>query len=113
MANNPNKQWQINAEAKRQSILAALPPKWRIKENAYPPPDQRDVTGSSYIQSLLTPREIEITETDAVGITEATTTGTWSAVEVAEAFCHRAAIAHQLVSTFASVYMAGLADNCA
>ena len=59
--------------------------------------EQRDVTGK-YIQQFLTPREIEITETDAVGIVKNTTPGIWKAREVAEAFCHRAALAHQMVS---------------
>lgn len=87
--------WQELAKAKRESILAAIPQKWRL--SAIPSAEeQRDVTGK-YIQQFLTEREIEITETDAVGIVSKTTTGAWKAREVAEAFCHRAALAHQLV----------------
>ncbi|PWY78342.1 amidase [Aspergillus heteromorphus CBS 117.55] len=89
--------WQQLAAAKRESILNAIPPKWRIKGPIPSPEEQRDVTGP-YIQQFLTPREIEITETDVVGILERTTTGKWTAVEVTEAFCHRAALAHQLVN---------------
>lgn len=88
--------WEQTAAAKRQSVLNAIPEKWRIKGPIPAPSEQRDVTGP-YIQQFLSPREVEITETDAVGITERTTTGQWTAVEVTEAFCHRAALAHQLV----------------
>lgn len=89
--------WKEAAAAKRQSILDAIPPKWRINNPIPPPQELRDVTGP-YIQQFLTPREIEVTETDAVGIAEKTTSGQWTALEVTEAFCHRAALAHQLVT---------------
>ncbi|GES63555.1 general amidase GmdA [Aspergillus terreus] len=95
--------WKEAAAAKRQSILDAIPPKWRIKEPIPPPRELRDVTGP-YIQQFLTPREIEITETDAVGIAEKTTSGQWTALEVTEAFCHRAALAHQLVSCLHEIF---------
>ncbi|RAK97695.1 putative general amidase GmdA [Aspergillus ibericus CBS 121593] len=95
--------WQQAAEFKRQSTLDAIPEKWRIKGPIPSPTEQRDVTGA-YIQQFLTEREIAITETDAVGITERTTTGQWTAVEVTEAFCHRAALAHQLVNCLHEVF---------
>lgn len=88
--------WREQADAKRQSILDAIPEKWRLKDPVPPAPELRDVTGS-YIQQFLSAREIEITESDAVDIVAQTTSGRWSAVEVTEAFCHRAALAHQLV----------------
>ncbi|XHG08438.1 hypothetical protein AWENTII_011537 [Aspergillus wentii] len=95
--------WQSLGAAKRQSILDAIPPKWRIQEPIPPPAELRDVTGP-YIQQFLKAREIEITETDAVGIVDKTTTGNWTAVEVTEAFCHRAALAHQLVSCLHEIF---------
>ncbi|KAJ5435080.1 Amidase [Penicillium cf. griseofulvum] len=95
--------WKLKGEAKRQSILNAIPEKWRLNSPVPPATEQRDVTGD-YIRQYLTEREIEITETDAVGIVERTSTGRWSAVEVTEAFCHRAALAHQLVSCLHEVF---------
>ncbi|CAK40630.1 hypothetical protein CBS63078_344 [Aspergillus niger] len=95
--------WEQTAAAKRQSVLNAIPEKWRIKGPIPAPSEQRDVTGP-YIQQFLSPREVEITETDAVGITERTTTGQWTAVEVTEAFCHRAALAHQLVNCLHEIF---------
>lgn len=88
--------WKAKAAAKRQAILDTIPEKWKLPNPVPPASEQRDVTGA-YIQQYLSPREVEITETDAVGITEQVASGKWTAVEVAEAFCHRAALAHQLV----------------
>ncbi|PYH91073.1 amidase [Aspergillus ellipticus CBS 707.79] len=95
--------WQQLAETKRQAILSAIPEKWRLKDPIPSPAEQRDVTGA-YIEQFLTPREIEITEADAIGILAHTTTGKWTAVEVTEAFCHRAALAHQLVNCLHEIF---------
>ncbi|KAJ5495774.1 Acetamidase [Penicillium diatomitis] len=88
--------WQALAEAKRQAILNAIPEKWRLPTPVPAASEVRDVTGP-YIQKYLSEREIEITEADAVDIVAQTSTGRWSAVEVIEAFCHRAALAHQFI----------------
>ena len=87
--------WKTAATAKRDEILASIPKKWML-EKLPSNQEQRDVTGA-FVQQFLSPKEIEITETDVVGIAQKTTSGKWTAVEVTEAFCHRAAIAHQLV----------------
>jgi amidase len=88
--------WKQIAANKRDSVLALIPKEWRIPA---PPSaeDQRNVTGE-YIHQYLSAREIEITETDALGIVDKTSSGAWTAVEVTKAFCHRSAVAHQLVS---------------
>lgn len=88
--------WEALAKEKHDSVNALIPKAWLLPKPTPPASEQRDVTGK-YIQQFLSPREIEITETDAVGIVKETTSATWSAKEVAEAFCHRAALAHQMV----------------
>ncbi|RAL15913.1 putative general amidase GmdA [Aspergillus homomorphus CBS 101889] len=102
MATTPPR-WQEKAAAKRQAIFEAIPAQWRIQERLPSDDEQPDVTGK-YIQQYLTDREIEITECDALSITERTTTGAWTALEVTEAFCHRAAIAHQLVNCLLEIF---------
>lgn len=88
--------WQARAAAKRQAVLDLIPEKWRIPE--LPAPEiQKDVTGS-YVENFLDARQIEITNADAVAIAEQIRARVWSAVEVTTAFCHRAALAHQMVS---------------
>lgn len=96
MATDAPGRWQAIAHTKQQAILNLIPAKWRILTPLPAPAELRDCTGG-YIQQYLTPREVEITEADAVSITQQTTTGAWTSVEVTEAFCHRAAVAHQMV----------------
>ncbi|KAJ5984027.1 Amidase, partial [Penicillium waksmanii] len=95
--------WRAKGEAKRQSILNAIPEKWIITSPIPSAAEQQDVTGA-YIQQFLNRREIEITESDAVDIVAQTTSGAWTALEVTEAFCHRAALAHQLVSCLHEIF---------
>lgn len=99
---NMAQDWQKAAKDKADQVLSLIPKEWRIPD--IPSAEQqRDVTGA-YVQQFLDKKEIEITETDAVGIVEKTTSGQWKAVEVAKAFCHRAAIAHQLVSCLHEIF---------
>ncbi|KAJ5129617.1 uncharacterized protein N7515_005656 [Penicillium bovifimosum] len=95
--------WQTLGQAKCQAILNAIPEKWRLEHPLPPDEELRDVTGD-YIRQFLTQREIEITEKDAVDIVAQTSTGRWSALEVTEAFCHRAALAHQFVNCLHEVF---------
>ncbi|KAG9948151.1 amidase, partial [Aureobasidium melanogenum] len=94
--------WRQIAAEKRDSVLALIPEEWRIPA---PPSaeEQRDVTGK-FIQQYLDPREIEITETEATEIVKKTSSGEWTAVEVTKAFCHRSAIAHQLVNCLHEIF---------
>jgi len=94
--------WKKAAKDKADSVLNLIPKEWRL-ENLPSIEEQRDVTGK-YVHRFLNQTEIEITETDAVGIVKHTTTGLWSAVEVATAFCHRAAIAHQLLNCLHEIF---------
>ncbi|KAI4734363.1 amidase [Aureobasidium sp. EXF-12298] len=94
--------WRQIAAEKRDSVLALIPEEWRIPA---PPSaeEQRDVTGK-FIQQYLDPREIEITETEATQIVNKTSSGQWTAVEVTKAFCHRSAVAHQLVNCLHEIF---------
>lgn len=86
--------WESLAAEKRSSILAAIPPEWRIPT---PPSVEQQVDVSEYVKQFLSPRELEITECSADEIAAKTTTGQWSAETVVSAFCHRASVGHQLV----------------
>lgn len=105
----PTTDWRALAQKKKDSILEAIPKEWRIPESTVENAPA-DLTGP-FIQQFLTASEIEITETPATGILTKTTTGQWTAVSVAEAFSHRAAIAHQLTSCLTEVlFSSALAD---
>lgn len=105
----PATDWRATAQQKRRSILSAIPKQWRIPQSTIDTAPS-DLTGP-YIHQFLTPSEIQITETPAPGILAKTTTGQWTALAVAEAFSHRAAVAHQLTSCLTEVlFESALAD---
>ena len=87
--------WEQRAKEKRTSVEALIPEKWRIS-NPPSQDSQRDITGT-FLHQYLTKEEVDITETDAVGIAKQTCSGAWKAVDVVKAFSHRAALIHQLV----------------
>jgi amidase len=88
--------WQEIAADKRARLAACIPKEWLIT----PPPDSvLNVTHIPRECGLLSPKEIEITETSDVAILlQKLASGELSSVEVTTAFCKRAAIAQQTVS---------------
>ena len=102
--------WQSLGKAKLSSINNSIPSKWRL--SSVPSiEEQRDVTGSFIHSCGLSKHEIDITETDAVGIVEKTTTGKWTAEEVTIAFCHRASLAHQLTNCLHETFFDAAIEN--
>ena len=91
------------AKAKREAVLSLIPPAWKLPTPVESAEQQRDVTGP-YVRRFLSDREVEITETDAPGILSHTMTGRWSARNVTAAFCHRAALAHQLTPCLHEIF---------
>lgn len=89
-------QWQVLAEKKRTEIQNLLPEEWKVPP-VPSPSGLRDAT--RFPREYLSPREVAITEALSVpALLGKLSNGELSAVEVVKAFCHRATIAHQLVS---------------
>lgn len=86
--------WQDAAATKREAISALIPAEWRLDST---PSVQEQVDVTDFIKQYLSEEELAITESDADRIVGKTTSGAWSAEKVVRAFCHRAALAHQLV----------------
>ncbi|MCJ1309737.1 Acetamidase [Agyrium rufum] len=95
--------WQELATAKREAISAAIPTDWKLKSPVPSAEEQRDVTGK-YIAQYLSDAEVDITESDVKVIVGNTTSGKWKAEDVARAFCHRAALAHQLTNCLHEIF---------
>lgn len=85
-------------QADRDSLISA---EWKIPLHKLPPPEVLDITDFPNKSGLLTPKEIQITETCAAQLVSKMTSpgqDRWSSLEVVTAFCKRASIAQQLVS---------------
>ncbi|KAF1850388.1 amidase [Cucurbitaria berberidis CBS 394.84] len=97
----PPSTWQDTAEQKRASLLALIPPEWRIES---PPSIDEQVDVTEYIKQYLSEEEVQITQCSADVIARRVGGGEWKAESVARAFCHRAAIAHQLLNCLHEIF---------
>ena len=86
--------WQDLAKQKRDAILAAIPSEWRLDKV---PAIEEQVDVTEYVEQYLSEEEIQITQSSADAIAKNVAEGKWTAEVVTRAFCHRAALAHQLV----------------
>ncbi|KAF2847529.1 general amidase-like protein GmdA [Plenodomus tracheiphilus IPT5] len=93
--------WEAAAAAKRDSILAAIPSEWRLL-TLPTVKEQPDVT--TYIQQFLSPDEITITQSPANILASKIASRTWTAETVTKAFCHAAALAHQLLHCLHEIF---------
>ena len=88
--------WKTLVADKLARREASIPKEWVIT----PPPDTvLDVSSFPEKCGLLSEDEIEITNTKTEDLLAKLTAGSITAVKVTTAFCKRAIIAHQLVST--------------
>lgn len=85
----------MSAQRKKAALAAAIPACWRLITVP-------TVTECSNVvdwpRGVLSAEEITITETPAQAVLANIHALVWSAEQVTRAFCHRAAIAHQLVN---------------
>lgn len=84
--------------AQKQADRDAKLSRWSLAADGLPPGDVLDVSDFPDRSGHLSPRELEITKSEARCIVERTATGAWTAVEVLTAFCKRTALAQQLAS---------------
>lgn len=86
----------------QKGVFDAIPEKWRIDVPSFKKnPDARVVSESC---GILTAKQLEITSQDATSLLPKIHNAEYSAVEVTEAFCARAAIAHQMVNCLTAFF---------
>ncbi|KAF4120248.1 amidase [Geosmithia morbida] len=84
--------WQKIAKEHVDRVNAAIPKEWRIDK----PVDGVSVMAVPKTSGILTPQEVEITESTATDLVKKMAARELSSVAVTTAFCKRAALAHQL-----------------
>lgn len=87
----------------RAGVLEAIPAKWRLSSAQLKLSDDANVMDVPRTCGILTNEQIAITEQTATQLLSKLATGELSSVKVTEAFCARAAIAHQLVCLSQSI----------
>ena len=88
--------WKDRAAAKVAHTASKIPSQWRLsQEDRAKARDQKTLTGS-FVGSFLSKREVEIVGLDSIALVEELAAGTLGSLEVTEAYCKIAAIAHQI-----------------
>jgi len=96
MASEKTSSWQSIAARKQAERIARIPSEWRLTN--MPPEDQLNVMDVPAKCGLLTPTELRITEMlDATALVQELRSGKVKSLDVARAFCKRAAVAQQVV----------------
>ncbi|KAM5350724.1 hypothetical protein ACJ41O_007229 [Fusarium nematophilum] len=102
--------WQSAATRKQESVNSLIPPGWKLPVVLPSAQTQKNITGG-YIRQFLSDVEVQYTEAEASIILRHVHAGEWKARDVLEAFCHRAALAHQMTNCLHEIFFeAALAD---
>lgn len=96
--------WKEKAAKKQKSILDSILPEWRS------PSIKDDMAAANYtntyeyLNSVLPADEVEVTDSSLLQLQKKITSKQWSAVKVVHAFCHRAALAHQILNCCSDIF---------
>ncbi|KAI0031973.1 amidase signature domain-containing protein [Vararia minispora EC-137] len=95
------KDWKSIVLSKREALFARIPEAWRL--SSVPAANElRDAV--HFPRQFMSERAYDITETlDARALLDKIASGHYTAYEVVEAFCHRAAIAQQVVNCLTEI----------
>lgn len=93
--------WEEIAADKRARLEKSIPSEWRIDTKDLPD----NVMNVPETCGLLSAEELEITKSSAVDLVAKLAKGELKAVTVTTAFCKRAAVAHQVVRTYAFIFL--------
>lgn len=99
------KQWEkIHAEKKAQQT-ARIPKEWILRDEDLPATNTVDLRPVAASSGILSEKELKVTGDgyDATSLAAAIAAGEYTAVEVATAFCKRAAIGHQLCNNLTEI----------
>lgn len=96
--------WELKVQEKRKHLLQAIPPEWRI-ENAKQSMISAGFTNTrAYLNNILPAKEVAITNMTVCQLQNDIKVGEKTAYEVCYSFCHRAAIAHQILNCCIEIF---------
>ncbi|KAI5461801.1 acetamidase [Mariannaea sp. PMI_226] len=90
--------WRELSVKKREQLASSIPKEWRIPAELLPPESQDDVTSWPETSGWFTPEELAITGSTASELVSKLASGVLKSEDVTNAFCKRAAAAHQLTN---------------
>lgn len=106
--------WKQTARNKKNFVLSKIPEEWILQEIRTP---DEEPNVCEYLDKLLDEREVYITNLTLKQLLSEQLSGKLSALEIAKAFTHRAALTHQITNCCTEVFFeqayeqAGKLDN--
>lgn len=98
--------WETKAKAKVAETNSKIPNEWRLSQSSLDQAKQMKKLSGPFIESFLNDEELVIIRNDSTLLVERVKTGGYTALQVAQAFCKTAAIAHQIVSIASHYHVA-------
>lgn len=90
--------WEAKAKAKVAETKSKIPHEWRLNQSSLDKAKQIKKLSGPFIESFLNDEELSIIRNDSTLLVEKVKTGEYTALQVAQAFCKTAAVAHQIVN---------------
>lgn len=98
-------EWKLAIENKKQALIHAIPEEWRIPDIRAKMDNACFVNPHDYLDSILPEDEVKITNSHFYQLVDLIKKGDLSSYSVVSAFCHRAALAHQLINCCTEIFI--------
>lgn len=90
--------WEAKAKAKVVETMSKIPDEWRLNQSGLDKAKQIKKLSGPFIESFLNDEELSVIRNDSTLLVEKVKAGEYTALQVAQAFCKTAAVAHQIVN---------------
>lgn len=95
----PRIDWQAQAEAKAAATLSKIPDQWRLKQDVIDDAKNRRQLAGDFIIQLIDSKTVDCISHDSKELVDLIGKKVYTSVQVAQAFCKTAAVAHQIVGS--------------
>ncbi|ODQ59226.1 hypothetical protein WICANDRAFT_63720 [Wickerhamomyces anomalus NRRL Y-366-8] len=92
--------WQEIAQKKREAVFAKIPKEWIIEV----PSIEKVSNTRDYLDTILPKEEVAITDQSLLQLSEKIQKGELTSLEITTAFCHRAALTHQIINSCSEIF---------
>lgn len=96
--------WKTVAQDKRRAVIESIPPRWRNDSIRADMKAAGFTDARLYLDAVLPEDENAITQLGVLELVSSIKAGNLTARAVTEAFCHRAALAHQIVNCCLEIF---------
>lgn len=96
--------WEDIAEAKRETVRKAIPPEWINDSIKHDMTKSGFINTHDYLDTIVPDKEKSITKLTMLELQSQLAKGELKAVEVTKAYCHRTALAQQLLNCCSEIF---------